>query len=116
MVTTRGTSAKENVFSESPANESLTTVFRSLSLKRRQGVLEILTDETSFELVFQNGKIVDAGCSSEHPSAQVCDKLVCAGLLLEGIRQKVTEVEISLAELYSVLVGQHHVSPDDFRK
>ena len=58
--------------------ESLTTLLRGLSQKRRQGVLQINLGKKQLELSFSNGKIVEVRSSLKPILEEICQRLLKA--------------------------------------
>ncbi len=58
--------------------ESLTTLLRGLSQKRRQGVLQINLGRKQLELSFSNGKIVEVRSSLKPILEEICQRLLKA--------------------------------------
>lgn len=95
-------------------SDSLTQAFRSLSQKRRHGVLDIASPTGQFLIYFYNGKIIGAQ-TPEHPFVNVvCDKLKGAEAISPDLCETLKSTVQELPELYRVLVGRNIVSLEHF--
>lgn len=90
--------------------------FGSISQKKRQGVLRVTSQETTYELTVFDGKIVSVHSETELPARGICDRLFAAGKLAEKVHQKVAGSRASISQLYDGLVGRNFVSHDDFMR
>lgn len=94
--------------------DSFGSVFRSLSQRQRHGILSVRTDFGSFNIAFQEGKIVFIERDEDLRSAEVCRKLVEGGLLAEKVVQAVSNSKVASQKLYELLVGKKYVSEEDY--
>lgn len=94
--------------------DSFGSVFRSLSQRQRHGILSVRTDFGSFNIAFQEGKIVFIERDEDLRSVEVCRKLVEGGLLAEKVVQAVSNSKVTSQKLYELLVGKQYVSEEDY--
>ncbi len=95
--------------------ESLTQAFRSLSQKRRYGVFEVAGDNGQIEVLFQEGRIVGAVKTEESPMVMICRKLLKGKRLTKDAAKEAVAASSSEEELEEFLVGNGHVSSEDFK-
>lgn len=81
------------------SSENLAQVLRSISQKRKQGVLEITLGDKAIQLLFVAGKIVDAYQSPQIAVHEVLETLAAAGVLPDGFIYRGTNYQ----DLFSAL-------------
>lgn len=94
--------------------DELTRVFRSISQKRRQGVLEIQLGSHSVFISFHNGKIVDAGQLEKPSTLAICERLMLCGKMTSDQRQELLDEGMSIANLCGVLVEKGVCTKEEF--
>ncbi|RIL08469.1 MAG: hypothetical protein DCC75_08820, partial [Proteobacteria bacterium] len=63
--------------------ESLSGIFRAISQRRRQGVLEIEHPVAPTQIYFVQGKVAEVRRGGRSPVMEVCQAIIRAGLLAE---------------------------------
>lgn len=94
--------------------DELTRVFRSISQKRRQGVLEIQLGSHTVFITFHNGKIIDAGQSEKPSTLGICERLVVSGKMSGDQIQECLDQSKSVADLCKTLVERGLCTRGDF--
>ena len=97
------------------AGESLIDIFSSLSQKRRNGVLRVVSGGSSCDLCFVDGRIAQiVGKNGEASNLSI--RLARAGLLNEKVFQLVQNKGLSVVQLYELLVGKKFISLAQFQR
>lgn len=94
--------------------DSLTQALRTLSQKRRHGILEISAMSHQIEIAFQNGKIIETKFAESPLVDAVCDKLMSAEKISPRERDALVEAGLEMQSLYEQLVDAELVTEDEF--
>lgn len=94
--------------------DSLTQAFRTLSQKRRHGMLEISSGIGQFHVLFHNGRIVGAQLAERPILSAVAERLANARLVPADLAAEVPTLAADIGELHQLLVGQGLVSEEQF--
>lgn len=96
------------------SRDSLNQLMRSLSRKRRQGLLEITSDEVGLSVQFLSGKIVSVTREGEAASLAVLERLRRAGCISDSMSAELGAKELALQNLYDHLIENDLLSHEDF--
>jgi hypothetical protein len=94
--------------------ESFSSTIRGLSHKKRSGVLQLDCDDTSINICFREGRIVEVESRGLSGSIDICDKLFQGGYLKEQVLGVVRETPISIRQLGQVLVEKGYLGKEVF--
>jgi hypothetical protein len=94
------------------ATQDLAGVFRSLSTKRRNGVLEIKTEDSVSLLSFVDGRIAYVERLDESLVRKVCERLVTAGLLEQAFLDQVFVEDRTLSEMMDLLSDKRRIQKE----
>jgi len=89
-------------------------VLRTLSLRRRQGILEVSRDEEMLEICFYDGRIVSLKYPRRISPYRLASKLYLAGCVGDEVAESLQGSSMSWEELYQHLIDQHGVQPEEF--
>lgn len=96
--------------------ESYGELFRTLSHKRRNGVLSLDFRQRNLQLLFKEGRIVGVLEPGADEVKEIASRLVSSGCIMEKVQTLVNEAGITPNQLYDLLVGKEYVSEEDFRR
>ncbi len=102
------------MYSGTASRDELTATFRTLSQKRRQGVLTIASGEEVYIIAFHNGKVVDVERSGENKVHTLLEKFVHLRALSEMVAEVIGETVQTIAELYDATVKKEYLSHQHF--
>jgi Domain of unknown function (DUF4388) len=92
-------------------SENLPSVLRSISQLRRQGILEIQRDESVFQILFVQGKVVEVVVNGVSGAHQVATRMTQAGILSAGDLE-----DLTYSELFRELNQRGSVIDEEFFK
>ena len=94
--------------------DSLTNLFRSLSQKRRQGVLEISMNDSLLKIGFHNGKIVEVSKAGQTLDRAIAGRLKDAEMISKKLFDSIAEVELTVDQLYQLVESEGPVPKNNF--
>ncbi len=97
-------------------SENYGELFRTLSHKRRNGVLALNFEQRDMQLLFREGRIVGVFDPEADEVKEIASRLVASGCIMEKVESLVREAGINASQLYDLLVGKEYVSEEDFQR
>jgi hypothetical protein len=94
--------------------ESLISVFKALSLKQRQGILEVTIPSSYYELCFHDGVVVEVKGTEDSVARLITSRLLEGGYITKELTAALSDVELTVDQLYEFLVGDEHVDQQRF--
>lgn len=94
--------------------DTLITMLQTLSLRKRHGILEVVTEDDTFQISLTDGCIVQVNQNSLNMTQALCERLVSAGYLEEKVLGVLQSHSLAPDQLREVLVMQDYVSEDTF--
>ena len=95
-------------------HENLTDLFRTLSQKRKHGLLSLQSADSSFEITFISGRIAEVRELGWLTSPAIYERLKISGRFVENILEPEELSQMDLPTLYAKLVESSVVSHNDF--
>lgn len=93
---------------------ALSAAFRSLSHKKRQGVLEITFDDALVQLSFFEGKIVEVTKVDDSELMPICERLVVSNRLNPKLLERLRGNDITVKQLHKYLTDKNQLSHEEF--
>lgn len=94
--------------------DNLNNLFRSFSQKRKSGVVSIQSEDSSFEIILESGRIVEVLEIGWFSSPAIYERLRVSGRLFGGVLDFEILSHMDLSTLYSNLVDPEYVMHADF--
>lgn len=97
------------------AADSFIDLFSTLSHKRRHGILRVRSSGTEFDILFFDGRISATEQRGVQAAQDICARLYKESCLHEKVFQLFRAANVSVPQLYDLLVAKKFVTPEQFQ-